>query len=106
MSPDPFLRSMGLAHPLMAAPMGGGPSTPELVAIVSDSGGMGWIAGAYLTPAEIVAQAERVRALTDRPFGINLSAGAWRRSFDEDRLGPMMALIAEAHAALGLEPPV
>ena len=37
--------------PVIAAPMAGGPSTPALVA-VGDAGGLGFLAGGYLTAEE------------------------------------------------------
>jgi nitronate monooxygenase len=36
-----FAERFDLAGPLMVAPMGGGPTTPELVAAVSNAGAMG-----------------------------------------------------------------
>ena len=105
MTHSDLLDALGVARPIMQAPMGGGPSTPELVAAVSEAGGMGWMGAAYQTPDEILAQAEQVRALTDKPFGINLFAGGWNRQIRHD-LQPMLDLLAEAHAELGLAPPV
>jgi nitronate monooxygenase len=64
-----------LEHPIVQAPMGGGPSTPELAAAVSNAGGLGFLAAGYLTVDAVREQIGAVRALTDRPFGINLFAG-------------------------------
>jgi nitronate monooxygenase len=61
-------------HPIVQAPMGGGPSTPELAAAVAEAGGLGFLAAGY-KPAEAVrADIEALRALTDRPFGVNVFA--------------------------------
>ena len=100
------MTSLDLQTPIMVAPMAGGPSTPELGAAVSAAGGMGWLGCAYLTPEQIVEQGERVRALTDRPFGINLFVGGWSRQVNRDEAAPMLALLAQAHARLGLPAPV
>jgi nitronate monooxygenase len=91
--------------PVIQAPMGGGPSTPELVAAVSNSGGLGSLAAAYLTPDETLAAIRQVRALTSRPFSVNLFAGGYSTDTRTDP-GPMLSLLAEAHAELGLPPPV
>ena len=40
-------RLLGCERPLVAAPMAGGPSTPELVAAVAGAGGCGFLAGGY-----------------------------------------------------------
>ena len=65
---------LGLAHPIIQAPMAGGGDTPALVAAVSEAGGCGSIGAAYLTPEQIAAACAAVRAKTRRPFGINLFA--------------------------------
>ncbi|MGZ3585380.1 MAG: nitronate monooxygenase, partial [Ktedonobacterales bacterium] len=36
--------------PIIQAPMAGGPTTPELVAAVSNAGGLGSLGAAYLAP--------------------------------------------------------
>ena len=60
--------------PVVLAPLAGGPSTPELCAAVSDAGGLGFLAAGYLSAAELATRIERTRALTSRPFGVNLFA--------------------------------
>ena len=52
--------------------MAGGPSTPELVAAVSNEGGLGMLGAGYLTPDAIRTAVRTLRTLTDRPFGVNL----------------------------------
>ncbi|WP_367307144.1 NAD(P)H-dependent flavin oxidoreductase [Alicyclobacillus acidocaldarius] len=67
-----WLEALGVRHPIFAAPMAGGPSTPELVAAVSDAGGLGFLGVGYLSPEDTRATIRRVRALTDAPFGVNV----------------------------------
>src|SRR6478609_3701243 len=57
---------------VVAAPMAGGPSTPDLVAAVGDAGGFGFLAGGYLTTEQLAAQVAGVWDLSARPFGVNL----------------------------------
>ena len=66
-----FTRLFGLRYPIMQAPMGS-VSSPELVAAVSNAGGMGMLACVGLPPELIRQQIRQVRALTDKPFGANL----------------------------------
>ncbi|MEK8106942.1 nitronate monooxygenase [Micromonospora sp. M12] len=61
-----------LRHPIIAAPMAGGPSTPALVAAVSTAGGLGFLAAGMIDTARLVADIAEVRALGDRPFGVNV----------------------------------
>jgi nitronate monooxygenase len=63
-----------LAVPIVLAPLGGGPSTPQLTAAVSDAGALGMIASAYLTADQAESVLAQTRAITNRPFGINLFA--------------------------------
>jgi nitronate monooxygenase len=63
-----------LEHPIVQAPMGGGPSTPALAAAVAEAGGLGFLAAGYKQPAVVRDDIEALRDLTDRPFGINLFA--------------------------------
>ncbi|KAB2382727.1 nitronate monooxygenase [Actinomadura montaniterrae] len=58
--------------PIVQAPMAGGPSTPELAAAVSDAGGLGFLGAGYKTAGAMRADIDRTRALTSRPFGVNL----------------------------------
>jgi nitronate monooxygenase len=62
----------GLAHPIVLAPMAGGPATPALAAAVSGAGGLGFLAGGYRTADALRADLLELRALGDRPFGVNL----------------------------------
>lgn len=61
-----------LPVPIIAAPMAGGASTPELVAAVNAAGGLGFLAAGYRTAAAMAEQVALTRELTDRPFGVNL----------------------------------
>jgi len=105
MTTSGFLRRLGVELPIIQAPMGGGPSTPELVAAVSNAGGLGSLGAPYLTPEQILDAVHRVRLLTDKPFAVNLFAGAYHTETTVDPR-PMLALLSEVHSALALPPPV
>ncbi len=67
------LRNMlEIEHPIIQAPMAGGPTTPELAAAVSNAGGLGSYPGGYLSPDEIDSAIRKIRTLTDKPFAVNL----------------------------------
>jgi nitronate monooxygenase len=100
-----FLRQVGIAHPIILAPMAGGAGTPELVAAVSNAGGLGSWGGAYSTPQQILDTAKQLRALTGKPFAINLFAGGYEPERHVDP-APMLDLLARVHGELGLPPPV
>lgn len=63
---------LGIELPVVQAPMGGGPSTPALVAAVSEAGGLGSLAGGYSGPDRLRADIRAVRERTSKPFAVNL----------------------------------
>jgi nitronate monooxygenase len=101
-----FCARLGVAHPIIQAPMAGGATTPELVAAVSNAGGLGFIGAAYLTPQALRDAIAAVRARTDGPFGVNLFAGGYEEAERSVDPQPMLAVIARHHTALGLPEPV
>jgi len=63
-----------LEHPIVQAPMAGGASTPELAAAVSEAGGLGFLAAGYKTVDAVRDDVAALRALTRKPFGVNVFA--------------------------------
>jgi nitronate monooxygenase len=61
-----------LAHPIVAAPMAGGPSTPQLAAAVSQAGGLGFLGAGYLSVDRLAQDTAETRKLTSAPFGVNV----------------------------------
>jgi nitronate monooxygenase len=61
-----------LRHPIIQAPLAGGPSTPALAAAVSDAGGLGFLAAGYKAPEGLRADISTLRELTSERFGVNL----------------------------------
>lgn len=87
-----FTTLTGVRHPLIQAPMAGGATTPELVAAACNAGALGSFAAATLSPAAMREGVAQVRALTDRPFNVNL--------FILDDPAPSEADVARAQARL------
>jgi len=100
-----LLRKLGIRHPIIQAPMGGGPGTPRLAAAVSNAGGLGSLACAYLTVDGLLRDFEAARALTTGPLNINLFAGGYHTRVDRDP-SPILNLLRDVHAELELPPPV
>ena len=63
-----------LKHPIVQAPMGGGPSTPALAAAVSGAGGLGFLAAGYKSADAVRKDIAALRELSAAPFGVNLFA--------------------------------
>lgn len=63
---------LGIRYPIILPGMSW-ISTPELVAAVSNAGGLGILASGPLTPTETQQAIARIRELTDKPFGIGIT---------------------------------
>lgn len=74
-----LLRKLGVALPIVQAPMAG-VSTPEMAAGVSNAGGLGSIGVGATDAAGAREMIGATRALTDRPFNVNLFVHASPRA--------------------------
>ena len=99
-----FRDRFGMTIPVVLAPMGGDPSTPELAAAVSNSGGLGSLAAAYSNPERIAKDVARVRELTARPFAVNLFSPQAQLPLSGDA-GAVAEFLRPYHQRLGLKPP-
>ena len=63
---------LGLRHPIVQGPFGGGLSTVELAATVSNLGGLGSYGAHQMAPQAIIDVATQLRARTQSPFALNL----------------------------------
>jgi nitronate monooxygenase len=61
---------LGIEYPIVQSGMGG-VAGPDLVAEVSKAGGLGIVAALHLDPDQLRDAIRRVRAATDKPFGVN-----------------------------------
>jgi nitronate monooxygenase len=64
-------RLFDIEYPIFQAGMGN-VAGPELVAAVSNAGGLGILSATMLSPDAVRKSIQEVRQLTDKPFGINL----------------------------------
>jgi nitronate monooxygenase len=100
-------RALGMEHPViqapMAAPMAAPITTPELVAAVSNAGGLGSLGAAYMPPEALRETIQKVRALTDGPFAVNLFVPV---PFEADprRIERSEHLLEPYRRELGVEP--
>jgi nitronate monooxygenase len=67
------LADLGLSNPVIAAPMAGGATTPELVIAAARTGSLGLLAGGMRPPELLAGDIGKVRSETDT-FGVNLFA--------------------------------
>ncbi len=63
---------LGIEYPILQGPFGGRLSSVELVAAVSNAGGLGGYGAYTLTPQEIIDIDQQIKAATGKPYNINL----------------------------------
>jgi nitronate monooxygenase len=68
-----MLTGLEMSLPVVAAPMAGGPTTPEMAIAATRAGGLGMLAAGYKTASAIADQIKQVRA-EGIPFGVNVFA--------------------------------
>ena len=91
-----------ITHPIVQGPFGGGLSTIELAASVSNSGGLGSFGAHILAPGEIHDVVESIRSRTASPFAINLWVPKPGEK-DVINLNPHIQRLAPLYARLGVE---
>jgi nitronate monooxygenase len=95
-----------LAVPVIAAPMAGGPSTPELAIAATNAGGLGFVAGGYLSADDFADRLASAQKAASGPIGANLfvpqpSAGS---KADIDRYADALAVEAQRYGVQLGEP--
>jgi nitronate monooxygenase len=63
---------LGIQYPIMLGPFGGNLSSVELVAAVSNTGGLGGYGAYTLSPQEIAEVDRQIKTATNKPYNINL----------------------------------
>lgn len=100
--PDTVLsEALAVTYPIIQAPMAGGITTPELIAAVANSGGLGSLGAGYMEPEEIRHALAEIRALTDKPFAVNLFIPNGGTE-DAERIMRANKVLAPYRAELGL----
>jgi len=101
-------KRLGITYPIIQGPFGGGASSPALAAAVSNAGGLGSYGLMPTAPAEIAGVVRSIRALTKKPFAMNLwvsgadpDAAKFTRTLYDDALAGLRRYFDE----LGIEPP-
>ncbi|MFI5715288.1 NAD(P)H-dependent flavin oxidoreductase [Nocardia sp. NPDC051750] len=71
----PLTELAGIEHPIVQTGMGW-VAGPSLVSATSNAGGLGILASATMTYAELETAITKTKAQTDKPFGVNIRADA------------------------------
>lgn len=65
-------KKLNITYPIIQAGMAGGVTTPDLVAAVSNAGGLGTLGAGYMSPEQLRADILNIKQLTNKPFGVNV----------------------------------
>ncbi len=93
---------IGVEYPVFQAPMAGGPSTPELAAAVSNAGGLGSLGAGYVSADALREAIRATRALTSRPFCVNVFAPEAPAAPSPDDVARVQAALAPFRTEVGL----
>jgi nitronate monooxygenase len=99
----PLCALLGIRHPILLAGMAGGPTTPELVAAVTEAGGLGTFGAAGMRREALIDAIRRARLLTDGPIAVNVLLAPTRPGSAE--LEAFHTALAPIREELGLSPP-
>ncbi len=97
-----LLDLLQIEHPIVQAPMAGAQDW-ELVAAVSEAGGLGSLPCAMLKPEQIREQVEKIRTRTQRPINVNFFCHRPPRA-DNAREAAWRDRLARYYRELGLDP--
>ncbi|GLV64126.1 nitronate monooxygenase [Bacillus mycoides] len=89
-------------NPIIQAGMAGAITTPELVAAVSNGGGLGTLGAGYMGPEKIREAIYKIRELTDKPFGVNLLLTK-EIKIEEEKVKEANVLLEAVNRELGIE---
>jgi nitronate monooxygenase len=98
-----FLAQLGIQYPIIQAPMTG-TSTPRLAAAVSNAGGLGSLGIGANTLEQARQMIAETRALTDKPFNVNVFCHAPAQR-DAAREAAWVQHLAPLFAEVGATPP-
>lgn len=91
-----------IKYPIIQAGMAGAITTPELVAAVSNSGGLGTLGAGYMSSEQIREAIYKIRELTDKPFGVNLLLTK-EIQIEEEKVNSAKGLLSEVNREFGIE---
>jgi nitronate monooxygenase len=101
---NPLSKLLKISYPIIQAGMAGA-TTPELVAAVSNTGGLGILGAARMTPDQLLDTIRKIKELTTNSYGVNLLlAQPEMRITDEKTFAVQQFLDINFRQNLGLPP--
>jgi nitronate monooxygenase len=98
---NPLCKLLSIRYPIIQAGMAG-QTTPELVAAVSNAGGLGVLGATRMTPKKLLDAVRKIKMITTKPYGVNLWLGPQVRKKDQDISSAQQFLDQKFRKPLGL----
>jgi len=98
---NPLCKLLSIRYPIVQAGMAG-QTTPELVAAVSNAGGLGILGATRMTPEKLLDAVRKIKMITTKPYGVNLWLGPQERKKDQDISSVQQFLDQKFRKPLGL----
>lgn len=99
--PNQISKTLNIKYPIIQAPMLG-ICTPEMVAAVSNAGGLGSLPVGVLPPERVQELIRKTRSLTSKPFAVNLFVHDVPDKVDETEFNTMQAFLRRICAEDGI----
>jgi nitronate monooxygenase len=103
-----FSQRLALRYPIIQGPFGGGLSSIELLAVVSEAGGLGSFGVHHLNAAQIADTAKHIRLRTQKPYALNLwvsNQDPGGEALSREQFAASVARFAPYYKTLGLNAP-
>lgn len=98
---NPLCKLLSIRYPIVQAGMAG-QTTPELVAAVSNAGGLGILGATRMTPEKLLDAVRKIKMITTKSYGVNLWLGPQGRKKDQDISSVQQFLDQKFRKPLGL----
>src|SRR5699024_5054388 len=102
-SDNKLTEQIKIQYPIIQAGMAGGVTTPELVAAVSNAGGLENVEARYMTAEDMRQTIHAIHRLTDKPFGVNVFVPE-HPEVTQDHMDQTNELLAPIRKNLGITP--
>jgi nitronate monooxygenase len=96
---------LGIQYPILQGPFGGNLSSVQLVATVSNAGGLGGYGAYTLTPQELAEVDQQIKAATNKPYNINLWVSDHDGALSDEQFNNARQLFRPYYDELGIPLP-
>ncbi|TGD59518.1 NAD(P)H-dependent flavin oxidoreductase [Flavobacterium humi] len=100
--------ALGIQYPIIQGPMGGGFFSADLLASISNAGGLGSLGAYTMTPGQILEATKEIQLKTNKPYNLNLwvsDVDERLKDYPQEKLARITALFKPYFDELGIPVP-